>query len=234
MTRMVRLAGLLLAVVHAGAAQAVEPERDASPATERAGDLVQVGVPVVALGLTFLIDSDSGFEADASSFLYVGAAPESDRNWFQLGGTPRHDLMAAMLRTEVATYALKYSVNEQRPNGGSHSFPSGHTSVAFAGAEFMRKEYGWGWGVPAYMAAGFVGWSRVASGNHWSRDVFAGALIGIASNHDFLNLTIPFGRWTMAPTVLLSPTSDGFGAADNGLQGLRDGLVPGLRFEARF
>src|SRR5262249_45710980 len=63
--------------------------------------------------------------------------------------------------TEGVTYGLKYTVDETRPNGGSHSFPSGHTSVSFCGAEFIRKRYGWELGIPAYAAASFVAYSRV-------------------------------------------------------------------------
>src|SRR5947207_10604187 len=46
------------------------------------------------------------------------------------------------------TYGLKYAVNEKRPNGGTESFPSGHTSISFSAAEFMRKRYGWEYGMP--------------------------------------------------------------------------------------
>jgi membrane-associated phospholipid phosphatase len=84
-----------------------------------------------------------------------------------------------------ATYALKYSVNETRPNGGSESFPSGHSSISFCAAEFMRKRYGWEYGVPAYAAASFVAYSRVESGEHYAHDVIAGAAIGIASSYLF-------------------------------------------------
>ena len=42
----------------------------------------------------------------------------------------------------------KYSLDERRPNGGKESFPSGHTSISFSAAEFMRKGYGWEYGVP--------------------------------------------------------------------------------------
>lgn len=59
------------------------------------------------------------------------------------------------------TYGLKYAVNAERPNGGDHSFPSGHASLSFCSAEFLRMRYGWAWGVPAYAVAGFVGYSRV-------------------------------------------------------------------------
>ncbi len=43
----------------------------------------------------------------------------------------------------------------------------------------MRKRYGWDYGIPAYAAASFVGYSRVESGKHYAHDVVAGAAIGI-------------------------------------------------------
>ncbi len=48
----------------------------------------------------------------------------------------------------LVAFGLKGLVNEDRPNGEPHSFPSAHTSTTFAGAEFIRKEYGWSWGAP--------------------------------------------------------------------------------------
>jgi membrane-associated phospholipid phosphatase len=68
--------------------------------------------------------------------------------------------------TAGVTSGLKVAVNEQRPNGGNHSFPSGHASISFDMAEFMRKRYGWEYGIPAYVAASFVGYSRVESNDH--------------------------------------------------------------------
>ena len=95
--------------------------------------------------------------------------------------------------SEAATLGLKYSINETRPNGGHRSFPSGHTSLAFASAEFMRRRYGWAWGAPAYGLAAFVGYSRVESHQHYTHDVLAGAAIGILSTHFF---TKPYKNWT--------------------------------------
>ena len=87
------------------------------------------------------------------------------------------------------TNALKYTVQEERPNGGDHSFPSLHTSLSFSSAEFLRKRYGWGPGLPAYAIASLVGYSRVKSDNHYWHDVIAGAAIGVASSYFF---TKPF------------------------------------------
>ena len=83
------------------------------------------------------------------------------------------------------TYGLKYAVDEKRPNDGRFSFPSAHTSISFFSAEFMRKRYGWEYGVPAYVAATFVAYSRVESREHHTHDVIAGAAIGIVSSYVF-------------------------------------------------
>lgn len=90
------------------------------------------------------------------------------------------------------TQGLKGVINEQRPNGGKYSFPSGHASDAFWSAEFMRKRYGWEVGIPAYAAAAFVGYSRVEAKAHYVHDVFAGAAIGIGSSWLF---TKPYEGW---------------------------------------
>ena len=82
----------------------------------------------------------------------------------------------------AVTYLLKISVNRRRPDGGSWSFPSGHSASAFAGAAFLQQRYGWQYGAPAYAAAWFVGLSRIYAQRHWPTDVFAGAAIGIGAN----------------------------------------------------
>lgn len=103
-------------------------------------------------------------------------------------------LSKSLITTMGLTYALKYTVNEVRPNGGAHSFPSGHTSSSFAAAEFIRKRYGWDYGVPAYALATVVGYSRVESNQHYTRDVLAGATIGILSSYFF---TEPYQGWNV-------------------------------------
>jgi len=90
------------------------------------------------------------------------------------------------------TQLLKITVDETRPNGGPYSFPSGHTSASFSCAEFLRRRYGWRAGLPAYLAATFVGYSRVESQNHYTHDVVAGAAIGIISSSVF---TTPYQGW---------------------------------------
>ena len=90
------------------------------------------------------------------------------------------------------TFGLKYAVHAQRPSGRSHSFPSGHTAAAFFPAEFLRKRYGWEFGLPAYILASYVAYSRVESREHYLRDVAAGAAIGLVSSY---MLTTPYKGW---------------------------------------
>lgn len=105
-------------------------------------------------------------------------------------------LTSSVATTMAVTYALKYGVNAKRPNGGNQSFPSRHTSLSFSSAEFMRKRYGWQYGVPAYALASFVAFSRVDSDNHHARDVIAGAGIGIISSYIF---TRQYKNWHIQP-----------------------------------
>ena len=79
-----------------------------------------------------------------------------------------------------SVYLLKQGVQRERPNGqGMDSFPSGHTAIAFWGAEIVREEYGWGWGAGAYAVAGGVAALRLYHQEHWATDVLAGAAIGV-------------------------------------------------------
>lgn len=106
--------------------------------------------------------------------------------------------------TTAATYILKYSIKEKRPDGSDyHSFPSGHTSVSFASAAYIQRRYGWAVGGPAYALATYVGWGRCFAKRHHWYDVVAGAAIGAGSAYIF---TKPFAR---EHNLQISPVSDG-------------------------
>ena len=79
----------------------------------------------------------------------------------------------------------KHYSHEIRPDSSNYaSFPSGHTTEAFASAELMRMEFGktqpW-LGVIGYAIAVTTGYLRMYNNKHWVSDVIAGAGIGIAS-----------------------------------------------------
>jgi len=98
----------------------------------------------------------------------------------------------------AATYGLRYTVQENRPNGHDRSFPSAHTSSAFAGAAFIQRRYGWTYGVPAYIISSVVGYSRIDAKEHWIHDVLASAAIGVVSN---LIFTTRFEGVQVTPAV---------------------------------
>jgi len=137
---------------------------------KNAGDVLTIALPATAAGLTL------GFK-DGQGTLQLGSSAA-----LALG----------------LNYGLKYTVDAQRPNGEDHSFPSTHATVSFMSAEFMRKRYGWEYGIPAYLAASLVAYSRVQADEHYTRDVLAGAAIGIGSSYLFAR---PYKGWQMQPDV---------------------------------
>ena len=87
-----------------------------------------------------------------------------------------------MLSAGVA-WVRKHSVKEERPDGtDDRAFPSGHSTIAFAGAHALHKEYGHlsPWiSVAGYTVATFTAVDRVARNRHHWYDAVAGAAIGI-------------------------------------------------------
>jgi membrane-associated phospholipid phosphatase len=95
----------------------------------------------------------------------------------------------------LLTSGLKYAINRPRPyvqypgdivkrtDAGKYSFPSGHTSTAFATATALTlSTKKWYVGVPAYAYACAVGYSRMRLGVHFPSDVLGGMVIGIGSS----------------------------------------------------
>lgn len=88
----------------------------------------------------------------------------------------------ATLIMGAMTYGTKYTVHELRPDGSNRrSFPSGHTALAFMGAELLRQDYGPWIGLGGYIVASGVGALRILGGHHWAHDVVAGAGYGVLS-----------------------------------------------------
>jgi membrane-associated phospholipid phosphatase len=78
------------------------------------------------------------------------------------------------------TTVLKYSIREPRIGDHStrNSFPSGHSTSAFAFSGYVAGEHGWGWGSAALLLSTFTAYSRINDGAHRLHDVAAGATIG--------------------------------------------------------
>jgi membrane-associated phospholipid phosphatase len=125
----------------------------------------------------------------APTFFAVNALVKKDstskKNAFIVSST-------AAISVVIAT-SLKYGVQRDRPyvrysdlEAISHvttpSFPSGHTSAAFAAATSITIAIPkWYVAMPAFIWAGSVGYSRMHLGVHYPSDVLAGAIIGSGS-----------------------------------------------------
>lgn len=140
---------------------------EANEQIERAGDIVQIGLPVFAATMTYL---------------------END-----LDGTKQ--FLKSEVAMLAVTHSVKRIVNAPRPNGSDYSFPSGHTAQAFQSAHFLSKRYGDKYGlklkIPVYALATFVGWSRCEAEQHFYTDVAAGALVGILAAEFFTDKITP-------------------------------------------
>ncbi|HRB13576.1 MAG TPA: phosphatase PAP2 family protein [Vicinamibacteria bacterium] len=90
-----------------------------------------------------------------------------------------YDALDAAVMNVVYFQSIKLVAQRTRPNGSNdQSFPSGHTSNAFALATVAERHYGWKMGVPAYLLAGVMGASRMKQDMHYFSDVMAGATLG--------------------------------------------------------
>ena len=158
--------------------------------------------------------------ACAGAMAWSGPALADEKDWDVASDVARNALVAAALgvplvkgdgegalqaagsiaATSVLTYGLKEAFPERRPDGSDRkSFPSGHTSVSFAGAATLHNRYGWEVGIPAQIVAAFVGFARVKADKHHWYDVAVGAAIGeaagflITSRRDARVQVVPWG-----------------------------------------
>ena len=144
-----------------------KPARD----LRKAGDIGQLAGPIV--GTVFLLEGAAGHNAKSHE---TGVL-----------------LYESFLISGAATGVLKFAIGRKRPSattepfsfkpaGSNASFPSGHTTTAFAAAEVLAEQYPRWWvTVPAYGAASAVGFSRLRANQHWLSDVVAGAAVGIST-----------------------------------------------------
>lgn len=90
-----------------------------------------------------------------------------------------------------ATFHGPFSIFSTKYNGNTFgsSFPSGHTTVAFAAATVFAMEYRDKPIIPimAYTAASLIGISRVTENKHWATDVLVGAALGYVSGRQVVN-----------------------------------------------
>jgi len=151
------------------------------------GDWLQLALPLTALGAGLIFDGDRS----------------KDELYYK-------DFAKSFAAGLVLVHGLKYSMEKTRPDGSNNkSFPSAHTYAAFSGAAYINSRFGLKYGVPAYMLAGVVGYSRIKANSHYLDDVLAGASIAVLLNTYFAgrknpNATFYIGHNGENPTINLS------------------------------
>jgi membrane-associated phospholipid phosphatase len=135
--------------------------------------------------------TDAGFHTKAESyFLIAPMVMVYGLNLVGVEGKNRFIDRTALLGLSggilaLTGYVTKYTSHRLRPNKTDYlSFPSGHTAVAFMGAEFLAQEYSDK--SPVYTIIGYsvavtTGIFRMYNRDHWFSDVVAGAGFGVLS-----------------------------------------------------
>ena len=134
------------------------------------------------------------------------------------GGRIAGSLVVAGLVTNL----IKPAVGRRRPDGGEGAFdfspfsgqdswPSGHTTMAFALATSVSDEvHSLPVTVALYGAATLTAWSRMNDDRHWLTDVVTGAAVGVVSAKVINGRLRVFG--VGGPRFLLEPGRVGFAA----------------------
>lgn len=121
----------------------------------------------------------------------------------------------ALLVSGLATRALKTTVTRTRPNDTenpyefdagdeNHSFPSGHTTQAFALATVIAeagKKHSKFIPILAYSMAAIAGWSRTHDKAHWASDVIVGGLIGHLIAKNMMNAELTKKGFMIVPHI---------------------------------
>lgn len=133
-------------------AQVIPPN---STAVESSGDIILFALPTSALATSLLLKDYRGTWQFTQGFIL----------------------------NQAVTFGLKYAINKDRPfKSGHYAFPSGHTSITFQAASFIHLRYGLSYGIPAYVLAGWTGYSRINATRHDGWDVLAGIVVGVGSS----------------------------------------------------
>lgn len=124
------------------------------------------------------IDNQMQYVPIAEMYLADLLGVKAKNHWFD----QTKYLIISNLITAAITHTGKVIINKQRPNGSSHSFPSGHSSFSFANATVLYEEFHES--SPALAYSGYfltstVGALRIVNDKHWLSDVMVGAGLGI-------------------------------------------------------
>lgn len=126
-------------------------------------------------------------------------------------------LAASLIAHGIVTTTVKYSVGRYRPGdtsatwyaqpfSGNLSFPSGHTTQAFALAAVVSGHYTQWWvRVTSFAIAGCVGLARIQLNQHYASDVILGAIIGTSIGGTVVALNNKRRAAPPGPRVTVTP-----------------------------
>ncbi|HSW12321.1 MAG TPA: phosphatase PAP2 family protein [Solimonas sp.] len=162
---------------------------------------------LLALGGLYPVNAAAGSSDELAADILTGVIPLGalGTTWLKHDPDGREQWLWSTGTSLVLNTAARVAFNEtswgERPNGHPYGFPSGHTSFIVSGAAFLSERYGWKYGVPAYLASGYVAWVRVDTDHHRWRDIAAAAALSWTVSH---YLVTPFdeGKTTsLAPII---------------------------------
>lgn len=120
----------------------------------------------------------------APGVISLGLASAGVKGKHKLGDQVILALLSNIIAQGV-TQSLKRVVKYPRPDQSDYySFPSGHTTTAFANATILHEEYGQRsvlYSIGGYGTATAVGGLRILNNKHWLADVLMGAGVGIGA-----------------------------------------------------
>lgn len=121
-------------------------------------------------------------------------------------------------------YQFKKQDGKKPPTAAYASFPSGHTTVAFAAATVFALEYRDKPLIPiiSYTAASLIGLSRLTENKHWPTDILFGAGLGILTGRQVVNNYHRFSK-------IKQPTRPGRNLSFH-MEEFQGRLLPGLTY----
>ncbi len=144
----------------------------------------------------------------------TGLATGSD-DWRRTGRL----LFESISYSGISVMAFRYVFGRSRPYEGNsewdfnwfetsneiQSFPSGHTTVAFALSTVLAEEIGGVWaGIAFYGMASMTAYARVRNNQHWVSDVVAGAGLGLVTGFHVISQERARERGNSSPGTGLS------------------------------
>lgn len=132
--------------------------------------------------------------AVGATWLYSGLSRNSN------GQRETGEMLEAGVLGAVTAYAMKFAVRREGPNdtadstkfgGGSNTFPSYHSTLAFAVgtvlAESGNDDVRWIRRLLGYGLGAVTSYERLKHNAHWLSDTVAGAALGISTAHFVMN-----------------------------------------------